>query len=712
MGIREAAPSRRKLRGLLVVAASVAAGLVASVIGIGAVSEGDRPQDTIAAGEIAVGQAVAAASPAAVAQRKEKPKPIGSIPGNEPDRGLVFDGLAAAAQEDPCVGVFTVSTANQCSHGPDEPPKGVDIKKDTPPVVDAAKVPALAGAGDGRAPSAADLLAAAPPVLDVKSGSVLGGGPVAAADAADAADGAGPGGVAGQGAAAAGGTVACEGDGVTGNRVQVLYVHTPGHDRFAQYLSSFKRWAAEADVIYNASAAETGGVRHIRYVTAGDCTASVLDVELPAAAMANFGETISALSGQGYNRKDRKYMIFGDSEVYCGIGTFNGDERPGQDNLSNFGPSFGRTDSGCWGGHTPAHELGHNLGAVNNSAPNSTQHAHCVDESDVMCYGDFKGVKMQTKCPDQAHEDRLDCNHDDYYHTNPAPGSYLSNHWNIANNQFLIRGGGDPNPNPSPTAKPSPNPTKPTPNPTPSPTGGTTTGGATTGPVVTAGQLTQNSVLLSWPQVAGAADYELQVDGKSDGTVRSTVVRLVQLEPNTEYKIAIAPRDSGGRVGKAGPVTRLRTLAAAADGAGPTRPGTPYVVVNSLTGQAADLWGGSADDGAALIAFQRHGYGNQQWLFEDAGNGRLRIRSASSKKCLQAGDAVAAGQFVMQQPCNAAAAAQQWELTAGGSGYSLKPAGSSLVLGVSKRWYYGGWQLELQQPSGQLSQNWTVQQAG
>jgi hypothetical protein len=45
---------------------------------------------------------------------------------------------------------------------------------------------------------------------------------------------------------------------------------------------------------------------------------------------------------------------------------------------------------------------------------------------------------MQIICADTAHEYRFDCNHDDYFSTNPTAGSYLATHWNAANNSFLI----------------------------------------------------------------------------------------------------------------------------------------------------------------------------------------------------------------------------------------------------------------------------------
>ncbi|WP_354639047.1 RICIN domain-containing protein [Kitasatospora camelliae] len=708
MARRKAATThkRRNHRRLMITVTSVTAALIASAVGVGYVTDARQPDHAAAVAEVSeLGTAMdgVAPSPASGPQHKEAPAPIKEIPKNDPPRGLIYNGLTPAGSDDRCVGVYKVSDAGLCTHGPDAPPKEVDISKDTPPVAAAAeKPPALQGT-DAAEPAAAELLAGAPPVLDVQTGTTL----AAAAPAAGSPSGSST-------PAAAG--VVCDGDGSTGNRVQVLYVHAPGKDRFAEYLPSFRKWAADSDTIYNASAQETGGVRHIRYVTQPDCSVSVLNVEVPANAIGEFGAMNNALSAQGYKRKDRKYMVFADAQVYCGIGTFAGDERPSQDNLSNFGPSYGRTDTACWGGSTAAHELGHNLGAVNNSAPNTSRGGHCVDEWDIMCYSDSPYYpKMRTVCPDRASDDRLDCNHDDYYNTDPKPGSYLATHWNVANNQFLIKNNGDgpnPNPNPSPTPTPTASPTKTTgPTPNPSPTGSTPspTAGPTTGPDVTVSQITTNSAVLSWRKVDSAAGYEIQLDGRPLATVTSTVVRFVQLRPETEYKIAIAVKDAAGKVSKPGRTASFRTLAATGP-VGPTKPGTAYTMVNSLTGQAADMWGGSTADGGVLIAYQKTGYTNQQWMFEDAGNGYLKIKSVKSGKCLQIGGTAVRGQYVAQQTCSGADT-QQWKVAANGSGYALTAKGSSLVLGTSKRWYYGGWLLELQQPNDQAYQNWTIQQA-
>jgi hypothetical protein len=231
--------------------------------------------------------------------------------------------------------------------------------------------------------------------------------------------------------------------------------------RYNQYVNSIRTWAADADDIYSSSAAQTGGTRHIRFVHNASCQINVLEVVLSQAAINDFGTMIDELEAAGYDREDRKYMMFTDANELCGIGTYYNDDSSNQNNWNNFGPSWGRADSGCWDGHTAAHELGHNLGVVQNSAPHSTYNkpvgnpgGHCTDEYDVMCYSDWNPntnqPPMSTSCsPSSTHDFRMDCNKDDYFNTSPPSGSYLATHWNIANNQFLMTSaGGGVNPTP------------------------------------------------------------------------------------------------------------------------------------------------------------------------------------------------------------------------------------------------------------------------
>ncbi|MER7538323.1 RICIN domain-containing protein [Streptomyces sp. NPDC097704] len=589
-------------------------------------------------------------------------------PANDTRRGMVYDGLKAAARGDRCTGVYRTDSG-LCTHGPDAPPKGVDIKADVAPAV-VTKAPAAGRPQDAPAADAAGVRTAAAAA------------PEPAATSRSQAVAAGP----------AGQTVQCDGDGSTGNRVQVVYVHGADRDRYAEYVASFRKWAADADLIYATSAKETGGVRHIRYVTAADCTPTVLDIELPTSALTEFNATNSALAARGLNRRDRKYMIFADTNVYCGIGTFAGDERPGQNNQSNFGPSYGRTDAGCWGGHTAAHELGHNLGAVNNSAPNSSRGAHCTDEYDVMCYSDTPYYpQMRYVCSNQAAENILDCNHDDYFHTNPRAGSYLATHWNIADNQFLMRseGGTTPDPNPSPTPTPTPTPTR-------QPTGG---------PDVTVGQIQSTAAVVSWPQVDGAAWYQVLLNGRHLTWVQSQALRIYNLQPGTEYKVAVSARDRSGRDSGAGRTTAFRTAEA---GGGATTPGTRYTLGNAGTGMAAEVWGGRSADGTVLVGARATGYAQQQWLFDDAGSGLVRIRSAVSGRCLQTGGAPAQGMWVAQQACGNAAT-QQWKLSSRNGAITVTDPSGGYALTVSNRPYYGSWLLDLQRTDGGATQSWTVQ---
>jgi hypothetical protein len=235
--------------------------------------------------------------------------------------------------------------------------------------------------------------------------------------------------------------VQCEGEGFRGNRVKVVYARANNvPDRYAAVVDSIRQWAIDADKIVRDSAGETDGERHLSYVHDADCVIDVANVTMDPSADDSFDGTIGDLMGRGYTRTDRKYLVFVDASVYCGIGEVEDDDSDSTANLNNGGPHFSRVDTGCWSGEVAAHELMHNLGGVQMSAPHSTGGWHCTDDYDVMCYSDEPNFPtITTTCADWAHERLFDCNHDDYFHTGPAPGSYLDTHWNAADNQFLNR---------------------------------------------------------------------------------------------------------------------------------------------------------------------------------------------------------------------------------------------------------------------------------
>jgi hypothetical protein len=312
-----------------------------------------------------------------------------STPETAAARGQIFKGLRAAGDGERCRGAFALVTSGECTHGPDPAPPGIDVRH--------------------RRPLTAN---------DTVSGSST---------------------------AASSASVPCYGTGSDGTRVQAIYAHAADvPDAYNQVVGSIRSWAAMADDVFNNSAAETGGIRHVRWVTDTSCNLSVAHVTLSAAGDDSIDSTINELRTQGFNRSDRKYLVWMDANVYCGIAQVYGDDKPTQDNVSNGSSSvsgeFARVDNDCWGlsGQSiEAHELMHTLGGVQTTAPHATKYNHCYDTADRMCYDDGSGTPMRAVCA-ASHGNLFDCNHDDYFYAGAPPSTnYLAKHWNTANSAFL-----------------------------------------------------------------------------------------------------------------------------------------------------------------------------------------------------------------------------------------------------------------------------------
>jgi hypothetical protein len=242
----------------------------------------------------------------------------------------------------------------------------------------------------------------------------------------------------------------CTGDGTDGNRVQALYAVERGRpDRFAAVLPYLRGYVADVDDTVASSAALSQGGRRVRWVSDAYCRPRIDPVILPAGSLtagnagASFTASVNALHAAGYDDGRRKYLVFADAAVLCGIGQLYSDSRPTGNANDGGWSQVARVDAPCWnsGGTTadrsvPAHELMHTLGAVQGDAPHRSQYGHCTDASDVMCYLDGPGTVLTQRCP-VARSWYFDCGGDDYFSASPAAGSYLATHFNTANSTFL-----------------------------------------------------------------------------------------------------------------------------------------------------------------------------------------------------------------------------------------------------------------------------------
>ena len=239
--------------------------------------------------------------------------------------------------------------------------------------------------------------------------------------------------------------IACEGNGQSGDRVQVIYAYDKSQsNRYNEVVGNIRIAAAGADELMRQSSLAAGQELHFLFVHDSQCNIDVQPVGFTSAAMLNFGTMIQGMNDGPQNRTDRIYLIFADtsSAGICGIGTMVKDDRDTPGNKNNTGPGYSRVDRNCWAPQTATHELMHNLGGVQYSAPYSSGGGHCIDEWDVMCYSDSPNYPaMEIRCQDKAaYQNHIDCNNDNYFNPIPAPGSYLDTHWNTADSIFLQSG--------------------------------------------------------------------------------------------------------------------------------------------------------------------------------------------------------------------------------------------------------------------------------
>lgn len=221
-------------------------------------------------------------------------------------------------------------------------------------------------------------------------------------------------------------------------------------------VATIRTYFQQAQDKLNAEAMQFGVSASYKMACDADGRVTVRSVRLPTASnYSSFSTIVSDLQAQGYNSSSAKYWIWWDSRLGpCGQGDIKNDDRASAGNANNVGPSYG-INYGC---NAMMHENGHNLGAVQHTAPNASGGHHCIDEYDVMCYSDSPNYPtMVYRCTDREH---FDCNNNDYFHPNPSSNNYLYNHWNLAacyNNYIQRSGCGGTNPTPTPSTGFDPN---------------------------------------------------------------------------------------------------------------------------------------------------------------------------------------------------------------------------------------------------------------
>ncbi|MGZ4271293.1 MAG: hypothetical protein ACXVSX_19035 [Solirubrobacteraceae bacterium] len=245
-------------------------------------------------------------------------------------------------------------------------------------------------------------------------------------------------------------------------QIKVVYAYATGQqDRSAQWSDALQ---ANVSNIEQYLAVQTGGARALRFDMGTECGPQYVDIQVVALPHAReyYRDDPSHFSRLAYDVAAAVGSLSGPRDVFVladkltddpvwGIAQVIDDDSAGAGNESNTGgltaimwtnPSTQPDPSDWWQPTVMLHEITHNLGGVQQSAPNHTSNWHCTDGEDLMCYPDGSpeaAAYDDTVCPLDAGAipQTYDCGHDDYFSPAPAPGSYLDTHWNVYRSAFM-----------------------------------------------------------------------------------------------------------------------------------------------------------------------------------------------------------------------------------------------------------------------------------
>jgi Ca2+-binding RTX toxin-like protein len=248
----------------------------------------------------------------------------------------------------------------------------------------------------------------------------------------------------------------CPDGGTGGKRIEVIYgVPQDRTNQYATTVQTIRDTVAQADAFLDASTPGVTG-QHYRWLCDNGTDVTVRNVTLVPVGTDNsftFSDMLQSLQNQtglglgnvNYNQPDRIYLTFVDQITnvypYGGQATIANDDTPDPATNLNNDSSPDYSLIAYYDPGIVEHEIGHNIGAVQLSAPHSSGGWHCYEEQDEMCYYDggsyfANGGQLVFNCPNDS-DWLFDCGHDDYYSANPSAGSYLDAHWNVTNSGFL-----------------------------------------------------------------------------------------------------------------------------------------------------------------------------------------------------------------------------------------------------------------------------------
>lgn len=396
--------------------------------------------------------------------------------------------------------------------------------------------------------------------------------------------------------AASAADIACE-TSATAPAYQLVYARPSDRaDRSAEVASLLRREAYRASAFIDAEARAlmpTAG-RRLRMVCDGTGEASVLNLSLSAlgtATGADFGAVVNQLVAAGLDNpssstSQRRYIVFYDAPNAAGaagVGHYSTTTTAGSASSQNRGAryamefSWSSTRAPHW--DVLLHEVGHTIGAVSDTAPDTSGAGHCNDGNDTMCYGDGgpAAAYATTSC---AYE-RFDCDADTYWHPAPAAGTYLAANWNPAATYNawvqarIVDSSGEPGDTTPPTAPGAP----------------TLTG------------VTATTLDVSWGSATddvGVAGYVADLYRRSStgaltllatsGTTTSLGATFTGLVPSTAYTVQVRAVDAVGNEGAAASVEG----STAPDTTAPAAP-VPTLVDATITGMQV-RWARPSDD--------------------------------------------------------------------------------------------------------------------